>query len=83
MCLNTLGSYICACKYGYGGDGRKCYGELIETEANSLQNDVFIQTLMNVFRLYIGAPTTHSVSIHLVATNAHATPASRHRTMHV
>ena len=28
MCSNTLGSYACACKVGYLGDGRKCTGKL-------------------------------------------------------
>ena len=28
MCSNTLGSYACACKVGYSGDGRKCTGKL-------------------------------------------------------
>ena len=28
MCSNTVGSYACACKAGYSGDGRKCTGKL-------------------------------------------------------
>ena len=26
VCNNTDGSYNCACKHGYSGDGRKCIG---------------------------------------------------------
>jgi hypothetical protein len=28
-CNNTEGSYICACKKGYIGDGRLCKGKII------------------------------------------------------
>ena len=28
MCGNTLGSYTCACKQGYSGNGRTCSGKL-------------------------------------------------------
>ena len=28
VCSNAMGSYACACKAGYSGDGRKCTGEL-------------------------------------------------------
>ena len=28
VCSNTLGSYACACKAGYSGDGKTCTGEL-------------------------------------------------------
>jgi len=27
MCVNTVGSYTCACKPGYSGDGTSCTGE--------------------------------------------------------
>ena len=27
-CTNTIGSYNCACKKGYGGDGRDCSGKV-------------------------------------------------------
>ena len=27
VCSNTLGSYACACKAGYSGDGRTCTGK--------------------------------------------------------
>ena len=27
VCNNTVGSYACACKAGYSGDGRKCTGK--------------------------------------------------------
>ena len=27
VCNNTLGSYACACKAGYSGDGRTCTGK--------------------------------------------------------
>ena len=30
MCSNTLGSYACACKAGYSGDGRTCTGKLYD-----------------------------------------------------
>ena len=28
VCNNTVGSYVCACKAGYTGDGRTCTGKL-------------------------------------------------------
>ncbi|CAH3190637.1 unnamed protein product [Porites lobata] len=32
VCNNTVGSYACACKAGYSGDGRKCTGDLEERD---------------------------------------------------
>ena len=29
VCSNTHGSYTCACKAGYSGDGRSCNGTLL------------------------------------------------------
>ena len=29
VCTNTVGSYACACKAGYSGDGRTCAGKLL------------------------------------------------------
>ena len=29
MCSNTEGSYLCACKAGYSGDGKSCSGDYI------------------------------------------------------
>ena len=40
-CANTMGSYNCTCKRGYGGDGRNCSGKFqsnagtIATETDS------------------------------------------------
>ena len=28
VCSNTVGSYACACKVGYTGDGRMCNGKM-------------------------------------------------------
>ena len=28
VCINTVGSYACACEAGYSGDGNTCTGEL-------------------------------------------------------
>ena len=28
VCINTVGSYACACIAGYSGDGNTCTGEL-------------------------------------------------------
>ena len=30
VCNNTVGSYACACKVGYTGDGRTCTGKLLK-----------------------------------------------------
>ena len=29
VCTNTVGSYACACKAGYTGDGRTCNGTFV------------------------------------------------------
>ena len=34
VCNNTVGSYACACKAGYTGDGRTCTGKLLKKVTN-------------------------------------------------
>ena len=33
VCYNIQGTYTCACKAGYSGDGKSCIGKLIQTLA--------------------------------------------------
>ena len=35
VCNNTHGSYTCACKLGYSGDGKNCTGKLFSLNKNS------------------------------------------------
>ena len=40
VCSNTVGSYACACKGGFTGDGKTCSGKLLRCCKNRFQNDV-------------------------------------------
>ena len=40
VCSNTVGSYACACKAGFTGDGKTCSGKLLPCCKTRLQNDV-------------------------------------------
>ena len=40
VCSNTVGSYACACKAGFTGDGKTCSGKLLRCCKTRLQNDV-------------------------------------------
>ena len=40
VCSNTVGSYACACKAGFTGDGKTCSGKLLRCCKTRVQNDV-------------------------------------------
>ena len=40
VCSNTVGSYACACKAGFTGDGKTCSGKLLRCCKKTLPNDV-------------------------------------------
>ena len=39
VCANTVGSYACACKAGYTGDGRTCNGTFATFENELLYSN--------------------------------------------
>ena len=39
VCTNTVGSYACACKAGYTGDGRTCNGTFVCFKNESLYSN--------------------------------------------
>ena len=40
VCSNTVGSYACACKAGFTGDGKTCSGKLLRCCKERIQNNV-------------------------------------------
>ena len=40
VCSNTVGSYACACKAGFTGDGKTCSGKLLRCCKKRFQNDL-------------------------------------------
>ena len=40
VCSNTVGSYACACKAGFTGDGKTCSGKLLRCCKKRFPNDV-------------------------------------------
>ena len=38
LCSNIVGTYTCACKTGYSGDGRTCAGKLLRRCKDLFQN---------------------------------------------
>ena len=40
VCSNTVGSYACACKAGFTGDGKTCSGKLLPCCKKRFQNNV-------------------------------------------
>ena len=40
VCSNTVGSYACACKAGFTGDGKTCTGKLLRRCKTHFQKDV-------------------------------------------
>ena len=45
VCSNTVGSYACACKAGFTGDGKTCSGKLQRCCKKRFQNDVCASNL--------------------------------------
>ena len=51
VCSNTVGSYACACKAGFTGDGKTCSGKLLRCCKNVSQT-MYVPVFF-VFDLYI------------------------------
>ena len=67
VCNNTVGSYACACKAGYSGDGRKCTGKAFWSfsKGDLEERDTVNDSCVNLFileyrrkRFLVGQTTT-------------------------
>ena len=54
VCNNTRGSYICACKLGYSGDGKYCTGKLLSLnkkyKITTTQQNEFLQSIKFIIK---------------------------------
>ena len=68
MCSNTLGSYACACKAGYSGDGKTCTGKLYDVIKKERRISCRLKcgtiastvNLTNGLSVFIGSSSFHS-----------------------